>query len=165
MEYWENSQNSSQGLFPTRKGQTPKSAWKVGRIFYVAIVALGTIVAYSLPVLSYQMPLCLFKLMTGYPCAGCGMTRAFEAASRGRFKEAFEWHPVGLALFAAAWIGVFLCVYELLTNRPFDWEEWLKRYGALVAWLLFFALIGLWLLRLSYYKFGQWLPLPLKFPL
>lgn len=103
--------------------------------------------------------------MTGYPCAGCGMTRAFEAAAHGRFREAFEWHPIGLALFVAAWVGVFLWAYELLTNKPFNWDGWLKRYGALLAWLIFFTLIGFWLLRLSYYRFGQWSPLPLKFPL
>jgi len=142
-----------------------KPSWKLGRLLFIALVASGTAVAYLLPMLPYRVPLCLFKLMTGYPCAGCGMTRAFEAAAHGRFREAFEWHPVGLALFIAAWVGVLFCVYELLANKPFDWDGWLRRYGAFLAWLLFFALLALWVLRLSYYRFGQWLPLPLKFPL
>jgi hypothetical protein len=76
------------------KKRTGKASWKVGRILYLALVLIGTIVAYFLPSLPYQPPLCLFKLMTGFPCAGCGMTRAFEAAARGRFREAFEWHPI-----------------------------------------------------------------------
>ncbi len=165
MKHRENSQNLPQNSFPTKKGQASKSAWKVERLFFIALVVMGTFIAYFLPVLPYQLPLCLFKLMTGYPCAGCGMTRAFEAAAHGRFKEAFEWHPIGLALFVAMWLGAIFAAYELLANKPFDWESWLRRWGALIAWLLFFALLALWLLRLSYYKFGQWLPLPLKFPL
>ncbi|MCX7642575.1 MAG: DUF2752 domain-containing protein [Armatimonadetes bacterium] len=159
------SQDLSQVPVPTKRGRTSKQAWKFGRLLLIALVISVTIIAYFLPAFPYQLPLCLFKLMTGYPCAGCGMTRAFEAAAHGRFREAFEWHPIGLVFFVAAWVGVILCVYELLTNKPFDWDGWLKRYGALLAWLLFFALIGLWLLRLSYYRFGQWLPLPLKVPL
>ncbi len=159
------SQNPSQVSVPKGQKRTLKASWKLSRLFFIALVIFGTIVAHFLPMLPYQLPLCLFRLMTGYPCAGCGMTRAFEAAAHGHFKEAFEWHPIGLALFIAAWAGVLLCTYELLTNKPFDWEGWLNRYGTLLAWILFFALIGLWVLRLSYYRFGQWLPLPLKFPL
>jgi multisubunit Na+/H+ antiporter MnhB subunit len=147
------------------KKRTGKASWKVGRILYLALVLIGTVVAYFLPSLPYQPPLCLFKLMTGFPCAGCGMTRAFEAAARGRFREAFEWHPIGLMLFVAAWLGVVVVVYELLTNKPFDWDRWLQRWGIVFAWSLFIALLALWLLRLSYYRIGQWLPLPLKVPL
>ncbi len=154
-----------QSLGANRKKRLARNFWKVGRILYLFFVPFVTVVAYFLPLLPYQLPLCLFKLMTGYPCAGCGMTRAFEAAAHGRFREAFEWHPVGLALFVAFWIGTIFVAYELLTNKPIDWEGYLRRWGWLIAWLLFFVFLALWLLRLSYYKFGQWLPLPLKFPL
>ncbi len=160
-----NSRNPLTVSGPTEQKETFKSSWKMRRIFFITFVILGTTVAYLLPLFPYQLPLCLFKLMTGYPCAGCGMTRSFEAAAHGRFKEAFEWHPFGLVLFIAMWFGAIFAVYELLVNKPFDWERLLRRWGALIAWFLFFALIAFWLLRLSYYRFGQWLPLPLKFPL
>ena len=147
------------------KKRASKTSWKVGRILYLVLVFVGTVIAYFLPLLPYQPPLCLFRLMTGYPCAGCGMTRAFEAAAHGRFKEAFEWHPIGLALFLGAWVGAVFVVYESLSNKPFDWNRWLQRWGIVIAWSLFIAFLVLWLLRLSYYRFGQWLPLPLKVPL
>lgn len=149
----------------TAKGRSAKSSWKIGRLLYLLFVPIVTAIAYFLPLLPYRLPLCMFKLMTGYPCAGCGMTRAFEAAAHGHFREAFEWHPIGLAFFVAMWVGAIFVVYELLTNKPLDWESWLKRWGVILAWALFFALLALWILRLSYYRFGQWLPLPLKFPL
>lgn len=149
----------------TEKRRLSRNSWKIGRFLYLLFVSIVTIVAYFLPSLPYQPPLCLFKLMTGYPCAGCGMTRAFEAAARGYFRDAFKWHPIGLVIFFGIWLGAIFVAYELLSNKPFDWEGLMRRWGALLAWLLFFAFLAIWLLRLSYYKFGQWLPLPLNFPL
>lgn len=126
---------------------------------------LGMVSVYLLPLLPYQLPLCLFKLMTGYPCAGCGMTRAVVAAAHGHFLEAFKWHPLGLAFFLGAWLVALAFGYELLTDKPLPWNEWLKRWGIALAWALFLAFLLLWFLRLSYLRFGQWLPIPLKVPL
>lgn len=37
---------------------------------------------------------CVFYHMTGVPCPGCGMTRAYLAAMRLDFAEAFRMHPL-----------------------------------------------------------------------
>ena len=37
---------------------------------------------------------CVFRLMTGIPCPGCGMTRAWLAALRLDFAAAFAYHPL-----------------------------------------------------------------------
>ncbi|MFR7750789.1 MAG: DUF2752 domain-containing protein [Collinsella sp.] len=37
---------------------------------------------------------CVFRLMTGIPCPGCGMTRAWLAALRLDFATAFAYHPL-----------------------------------------------------------------------
>lgn len=37
---------------------------------------------------------CVFRLMTGIPCPGCGMTRAWLAALRLDFTAAFAYHPL-----------------------------------------------------------------------
>lgn len=37
---------------------------------------------------------CVFKVYAGLPCPGCGMTRAFIAASAGQWGQAFFWHPL-----------------------------------------------------------------------
>lgn len=38
--------------------------------------------------------ICLWKLLTGHECLGCGMTRAFDALFHLHFKEAFEFNPL-----------------------------------------------------------------------
>ena len=37
---------------------------------------------------------CIFRLMTGIPCPGCGMTRAWLAALRLDYAAAFAYHPL-----------------------------------------------------------------------
>ena len=36
---------------------------------------------------------CVWVALTGFPCPGCGLTRAALALLKGNFKEAFQIHP------------------------------------------------------------------------
>ena len=64
--------------------------------FFVLIRATGlshdTLVRY-LPVL------CPFKFVTGIPCPGCGMTRAFLAIAEADFISAFDHNPFSIPFF------------------------------------------------------------------
>ena len=56
---------------------------------------------------------CPFYNMTGLPCPGCGLTRAFVCLGHGRWLDSLHWHPLGwlLALILAVlWMrnGIFL---------------------------------------------------------
>jgi hypothetical protein len=48
-----------------------------------------------------RVPLCLFRTVTGIPCPLCGLTRSFLSTARGRWRDAFLYHPLGPFLFAA----------------------------------------------------------------
>ena len=43
---------------------------------------------------------CPFRLATGLPCPGCGLTRSFVATAHGRIGEAFAFNLFGPLLFA-----------------------------------------------------------------
>ncbi len=45
--------------------------------------------------------LCPFRVMTGLPCPGCGMTRALACIAHGHFADSWGFHPLGWAVFAA----------------------------------------------------------------
>jgi type IV secretory pathway TrbD component len=66
-----------------------------------AAVALATsfmIPASQLPVL----PLCPFKILTGLPCPGCGLTHAFCEISHGHLKAAWQANPFGFLFYILA---------------------------------------------------------------
>ncbi len=39
------------------------------------------------------IPVCLFHALTGLPCPGCGLTRAFSSLLHGQVQAAFAYHP------------------------------------------------------------------------
>lgn len=44
------------------------------------------------------IPVCLFRYLTGLPCPGCGLTRAFSSLLHGRVQAAFAYHPFAFLL-------------------------------------------------------------------
>ncbi len=49
-----------------------------------------------------QIPFCGFRLLTGYPCPGCGLTHAFVALSHLRLRESIGYNAMGVVI--AAWL-------------------------------------------------------------
>lgn len=59
---------------------------------------------------SYAIPfhnICFFKLLTGYRCPVCGMTRCFTFLSHGDIVAAWQMSHSGIAVY-------LLCVYETI---------------------------------------------------
>src|SRR5258708_6029876 len=56
-------------------------------------------------------PACLFRLFTGVPCPGCGLTRSLSALWHGNFLLSFRYHPLGLLAFL---VCLFLVVSRLI---------------------------------------------------
>ncbi len=48
-----------------------------------------------------HLPICTFKIATGRPCPGCGLTRAYCAISHGRLGDAFYFNPFSFVLYSA----------------------------------------------------------------
>jgi hypothetical protein len=67
---------------------------------------------------------CLFYLMTGYYCPGCGGTRAMNALLHGRLLKAFAYHPlVGYGAFVYLW---FLLSHTLETLSRYKFRIGMK---------------------------------------
>ena len=52
-----------------------------------------------------------FEYLTGLPCPGCGLTRAFSCILHGEFERGYDYHPFGyllLPLFLLAATTLFL---------------------------------------------------------
>ncbi len=105
----------------------------------VAVAALGPL-ARRLPGL---LPACPFKVLTGYPCATCGLTRCCIALSEGHWAEAFHWHPAACALALLAPLAAGWDLWRAWRDRPYPElpEHWLPRALAGTA------LLGTWALQ------------------
>lgn len=58
------------------------------RLFIAALILCGAIAG-----LLFQK-ICILRIVTGYPCPGCGMTRAFWLLITLRWPEAFAMNPM-----------------------------------------------------------------------
>ena len=92
-----------------------------------AISLVGLVIARAWPVQSVDSgdPTCALRLLTGLPCPGCGMTRAWVHMAHGDVLTAFEYNlfgPIGMAM--AAGLVVYTAV-ALVRRRPterlLDW--------------------------------------------
>jgi len=83
-------------------------ATRVGRVALVAIAWLLTRAA-SIRTSGFEdgPVLCPWRLLTGYPCPGCGGIRAMGAISTGQFEQAWLLNPVAFLVSGVALVWAF----------------------------------------------------------
>ena len=91
---------------------------------------------------------CWFRLATGLPCAGCGMTRAVVLALHGAPRAAWHAHPFALPLLGLAGLQLILRAASLAgwTGPGLRWAD-RAFVGALTALLV--AMLAWWVLQLA----------------
>ena len=82
---------------------------------------------------------CMFQMMTGWYCPGCGGTRAVKALLRGNLLESFCYHP--LVLYGAA-VSLFFFVSYL-----FYWKTKNSKYRLYLENGYLYAGLGILLLN------------------
>lgn len=119
-----------------------------------AVETLSTSASVRVPGWNATLPtICIFQKWTGWPCPTCGATRSFIALAHGRWRQAWQYHPVGYLYFALTCLNVPLRLREL---RPNWFAPWMgpasrsTRRWELTAWGTAFALslalgIGRWI--------------------
>lgn len=87
---------------------------------------------------------CVFRTVTGVPCPGCGLSRAWLAALRLDFGAAFGYHPM-------FWSIPVLVLYALFDGQIFK-SRWLN-FGILA--LLLGSITVCYVIRLVSYLSGD----------
>ena len=83
-------------------------ATRVGRVVLVALAWLLTRAASTRTSGFEDGPvLCPWRLLTGYPCPGCGGIRAMGAISTGQFEQAWLLNPVAFLVSGVALVWAF----------------------------------------------------------
>ncbi len=92
---------------------------------------------------------CLFYNLTGLPCPGCGLTRAFVCLGHGHLREAQHWHPLALVIYGVLlllWLrsGIYWLRGVTLLPLPPRTESRLGLWAGLLVLVTGIARIG-WL--------------------
>ena len=106
--------------------------------------------------------LCPFKMLTGLPCPGCGMTRSVVTLLHGDLGASLFYHPLGIVIVA-------LCFALVLADGWAWWRETrtvpapsstasLMSHLMLTPapWLALVVLTVVWFVRLPLYVAGIW---------
>jgi len=84
-----------------------------------------------------QVSLCPFRLITGMPCPGCGMIRAFVSIGQLKFKEAMNFNLWAIPLF------IIMIFYFCLGKLPL----WLQ--GKWMSRLAVIFVLAFWIIKLA----------------
>lgn len=112
------------------------------RNFYPAVIAF---VIYNLMVRSIFHAYCPFLIATGFPCPGCGMTRAVFYLLAGQIKRGMALNPA-----APLWIGFIICFFteRYLRGRT---PKYLKILLAVVVLIT----VGIYFYRMAHFFPGS----------
>ena len=102
----------------------------------LALAASVLIPASRLPATSF----CPFRMLTGFPCPGCGLTHSFCNISHGHFRMAWQANPFGFLFYALAIVFV---AWPWLRARFPGMEVAMGRTRAAV-WAPALLMVGMW---------------------
>lgn len=84
-----------------------------------------------------RLPPCPFRLITGLPCPGCGITRIATTVAEGNVSLALGTDAAAVGLLGALAIGAALYLIAISTRRPIP--SWV---GSLPVMLALMTLAG-----------------------
>ena len=87
---------------------------------------------------------CLFRTVTGLPCPGCGMSRAWMSVAHLDFSVAVSYHPM---FWSVPVFWVFM-MYDLQLLKS-------RRVNAMLIGVLIVGFLGCYLIRLVAYLRGE----------
>ncbi len=122
------------------------SAAPTGVLALVSAGALCAAAALSPAAAAHGPVVCPFRLVTGLPCPGCGMTRAWVFLAHGRVGDALSANPFVLVTLPAAVALVLVVLVSVVRRRPLADLARVVRLPAtttVVAGWLAFALVRL----------------------
>jgi hypothetical protein len=69
--------------------------------------------------LATDQSLCPFKMLTGFPCPGCGITKSLVYFYQGDLAKSFYYHIFGPFTFLFSIVVVITLTAELITKREY----------------------------------------------
>ena len=98
--------------------------------------------------LETDQSLCPFKMLTGFPCPGCGITKSLVYLYEGNLYKSFSYHLFGPFAFLFCLAAVIILSMELIKGEEYFSSVF---YSRKLAYYLGFSLGLYHLIRLVYF--------------
>lgn len=118
----------------TACGRVAADVKEYGVVFVVLVI-------YTIAVNLVFHAFCPVVIVSGFPCPGCGVTRATVCFLTGRWQQAWQLNPV---VFAIAPMAAWFCINRYLIGRKTAGIKWM------IA-AVFVLLIGVYAVRMYMY--------------
>jgi hydrogenase-4 membrane subunit HyfE len=69
--------------------------------------------------IAHKQSFCPFKMLTGFPCPGCGITKSIIAVYQGNLMESFNYHIFGLFVVIVCAFLIPLLIYEIISGKEY----------------------------------------------
>jgi len=92
--------------------------------------------------------LCPFKMLTGFPCPGCGITKSLVFFYEGDIYKSLSYHILGPFVVAFALLTIIVLSTELITKKEY-FTKWLYSRKLAYALAIFLGLYHF--IRLIYF--------------
>jgi hypothetical protein len=95
---------------------------------------------------SFPLSPCPFKLLTGYPCPGCGGMRATTLLLHGHAREALEMNPLSVLVATFAALSLCWMAWDVARGRSTYWNIYKIRWSrpAIIAAVALLLLNWAW---------------------
>jgi Protein of unknown function (DUF2752) len=115
---------------------------------------VGLLIARFVPVARLPFWGCTFRAVTGWPCPGCGLTRAADHASHFNFAGAWEANPLGTIAAIGFMAAIALSLLHLALGMPLPLVRLTAREKVVGRVALVVAVVLNW----------GWVAMKLRFP-
>ena len=93
---------------------------------------------------------CPIKMLTGFPCPGCGITKSLVYFYEGNLYKSISYHLLGPFVIAFSILTIVVLTTELITKKEYFYN-WL--YNRKLAYSLAFLLAAYHIIRLVYFVY------------
>ena len=102
--------------------------------------------------LEKKQSLCPFKMLTGFPCPGCGITKSMVSFYEGNLYKSFYYHLFGPFVLFFCVLTILVLVTELTTRKEY-FNSIL--FNKKIAYFLATILVVYHLMRLFYFIYSN----------
>ena len=115
-----------------------------GVVLVWLIIVAGSVCLFVLePGKSTLLPVCPFRLLTGFTCPGCGSTRGMHQLLHGNFAAAFEFNPLLLLALPFLVFALLRYSYRVLSGQPIKHNSLAPKY----IYTIFGVVLFFWIFR------------------